>query len=469
MSSDRSLLLSNAFDLIEAGQPDEARRLLEDAIAPGGDAHENPDAWWIYAHALPDPGAARAALNRVLDLDPDYPGARDLLQELDEQYPELTRSAEPGALPADIPLPPAGDEEPEFVRRLESAPTTQPGMPVIKPLSKAATGEMPAVPGASSEERAERPRRSRSWLPLLLTAAAVLLVIIGILALLRPAQQPAEEPDTAAVQATDVAAQPTVDATLLSASSAGGAQATDSAAFGTPIGQSEPPQIDLTEIALTLSIGMGGGTINTAFPQPSPGVTATAPTPLTGMDSAVNTVEPALMVTATAVIAAEGSGGSAVETAAAAGDLALIQTEPVGETPAVSQAATAGIETGTVEPTAVPTLAPLEQLVQNFAQAAPEFTLFNSANRLQSTALGQTAIIGVCSGYGAQLRQDITPVMTALASASNNISGLDAVAIQLTNCDSGGGIRIIGTPLEAAQQFAATGDELPYRLSWAAL
>jgi len=103
--------LSRAYDLIEEDKLDEARALLEPLTTSQAD---NPDVWWVYAHALSDPTAARAALQTVLRLDPTYPEAADLMSQLDAQYPPAPRPTIKrlsGAMPAPPPpdLPEKGD------------------------------------------------------------------------------------------------------------------------------------------------------------------------------------------------------------------------------------------------------------------------------------------------------------------------------------------------------------------------
>lgn len=76
--------LASAYELIEADRLDEARSVLKPILAENID---NADAWWLYAHAVDDPETARTALNNVLRLDPDYPGAAALMSTLEDAYP----------------------------------------------------------------------------------------------------------------------------------------------------------------------------------------------------------------------------------------------------------------------------------------------------------------------------------------------------------------------------------------------
>jgi tetratricopeptide (TPR) repeat protein len=81
MSSNLNTRLSQAYGLIEADQLQEAVDLLRPILAENPN---NPDAWWLYAHAITDADDARAALSTVLNLDPNYPEAQRLLELLDE-------------------------------------------------------------------------------------------------------------------------------------------------------------------------------------------------------------------------------------------------------------------------------------------------------------------------------------------------------------------------------------------------
>lgn len=84
--------LASAYEMIEADQLEEARALLKPILAEDLD---NADAWWLYAHAVDDPEVARTALNNVLRIDRDYPGAAELMETLERTYPTSTPAAEP--------------------------------------------------------------------------------------------------------------------------------------------------------------------------------------------------------------------------------------------------------------------------------------------------------------------------------------------------------------------------------------
>lgn len=73
--------LQLAYGMIREGQRQEALRLL----APLCREHpNNASAWWLAAHALDDPEQVKYALNQVLRVAPNYPGAREKLERLQQ-------------------------------------------------------------------------------------------------------------------------------------------------------------------------------------------------------------------------------------------------------------------------------------------------------------------------------------------------------------------------------------------------
>ncbi len=79
MSESTDALLRRAHELIEDDQLEQAQA----ALAPLLEAESNnPALWWVYAHAVTESAIGAAALDRALQLDPTYPGARELKAEL---------------------------------------------------------------------------------------------------------------------------------------------------------------------------------------------------------------------------------------------------------------------------------------------------------------------------------------------------------------------------------------------------
>lgn len=81
MSDPQDQSLARAYELIEMDRLDEARLILEPLLTEDQD---NPDVWWLYAHAVDDPAEARQALVRVQELSPDYPGAAELQHQIEQ-------------------------------------------------------------------------------------------------------------------------------------------------------------------------------------------------------------------------------------------------------------------------------------------------------------------------------------------------------------------------------------------------
>jgi hypothetical protein len=82
--------LKRAYSLIKKDQPEDAQAIIRPILAR---EPENVHAWWLLAYSVDDPGEVRQALNQVLALDPNYknaPKAREMLAQLDEQFPDDT-------------------------------------------------------------------------------------------------------------------------------------------------------------------------------------------------------------------------------------------------------------------------------------------------------------------------------------------------------------------------------------------
>ncbi len=145
MSDSTDAILQAAFDLIEKGELEQAQIALAPLLETEND---NPDLWWIYAHAAADSQSGLQALDRVLQLDPDYPGARELREQAD-----LARS---GTMEAATASAQADDDSPGDIDDWEDL--------------------QPAV-----ERTAQNRKIGRT---LTLTVAAVLVIIVGLLLVL---------------------------------------------------------------------------------------------------------------------------------------------------------------------------------------------------------------------------------------------------------------------------------------------
>ena len=75
MSDTTNARLRQAYTLIENDEHDRAQEILAPLLE---DDANNAHLWWVYTHAARDTAIGQAALERVLALDPKYPGAREL-------------------------------------------------------------------------------------------------------------------------------------------------------------------------------------------------------------------------------------------------------------------------------------------------------------------------------------------------------------------------------------------------------
>lgn len=79
MSNPTNAILQNAFELIENNELEDAQNILEPLLETDSN---NPAVWWVYAHALQDPEEGMKAIDKVVQLDPTYPGASELKSSL---------------------------------------------------------------------------------------------------------------------------------------------------------------------------------------------------------------------------------------------------------------------------------------------------------------------------------------------------------------------------------------------------
>ncbi len=75
MSDTSTALLQKAYSHIENDEREKAQEILAPLLE---DHANNAHLWWVYTHAAQDASIGQAALERVLEIDPQYPGAREL-------------------------------------------------------------------------------------------------------------------------------------------------------------------------------------------------------------------------------------------------------------------------------------------------------------------------------------------------------------------------------------------------------
>ena len=79
MSESNDAILQRAYELIENDELEQAQELLAPLLEADAD---NASLWWVYAHAVRDTAIGQVALERVMELDPAYPGAGELKDDL---------------------------------------------------------------------------------------------------------------------------------------------------------------------------------------------------------------------------------------------------------------------------------------------------------------------------------------------------------------------------------------------------
>ena len=75
MSESNHAILQRAYELIENDELEQAQEILAPLLETDA---ENASLWWVYTHAQRDSTMGQAALSRVLELDPAFPGAGEL-------------------------------------------------------------------------------------------------------------------------------------------------------------------------------------------------------------------------------------------------------------------------------------------------------------------------------------------------------------------------------------------------------
>ena len=89
MSDSTNAILQHAYELIENDELEQAQTILTPLLETDDD---NPALWWVYSHALRDRAIGQLALDRVLELDPSFPGAGELkadVLEVESRDPDL--------------------------------------------------------------------------------------------------------------------------------------------------------------------------------------------------------------------------------------------------------------------------------------------------------------------------------------------------------------------------------------------
>lgn len=219
--------LNAAYDAIKAKDLSKARDLLSTYLV---DQPNDVDAWWLYSYAVTDVDQARKALETVLRLDPAYPGARDLLNELEGASPSAPIDS------ADPRVPEAAALRPLSERPSGAAPLTTTITPDDDELSDFGIRASDAEPASSNRTM------------LAIVAAIVILLLLAAVFILPnlnpPGPMVADMTDTAV--ATDTALgfglteEATVEATESTDATADSSVSTDTAPEETPVSSEQP-------------------------------------------------------------------------------------------------------------------------------------------------------------------------------------------------------------------------------------
>jgi hypothetical protein len=99
--------LVEAYNLIKAGQKQDAGRILKSYLSRNRD---DAQAWWLMAHAVTQPDTIRRCLEMVIKLDPDHAKARAMLERMQTDA-SAPAAPPPAPAPAAPGTKPAGDDD----------------------------------------------------------------------------------------------------------------------------------------------------------------------------------------------------------------------------------------------------------------------------------------------------------------------------------------------------------------------
>ncbi len=210
MSDSTNAILQQAHELIEANQHEQAQELLAPLLESESD---NPAFWWVYAHAVTDGVVGVGALDRVLQLDPAYPGARELKAEVLAAQASAAEEIEAQSGPAavldelsnDLAIDDWEDIQPAIEQETASAGTGRGFVLLIVALLLGASGLLLVLSGVIDIEE----------IVSMLSAPTAEPVIVVSVSTAEPATAAAVSSDL--LSATPASFQPTASATTLEA------------------------------------------------------------------------------------------------------------------------------------------------------------------------------------------------------------------------------------------------------------
>ncbi|MBI5669868.1 MAG: hypothetical protein HZC41_17875 [Chloroflexi bacterium] len=406
MNDQTQQALAEAFELIEADKLDEARGILKPMLTTHRD---NPDVWWLYAHAVTEPEEARTALNQVLRLDPNYPDAAQLLDRLESQ-------AAPRRAGVTVV-----ETEPRY---LADIPPTLPDLPEPEDEELADIVDL----DAERKIEAEEPSRTR----LLLLGALGLIALAVIVAIAVLTSQPRRATPTPTSEG--IAAEPS----------------------NTPLAAlPEITEAATSEVFTTVEATEAGTEV----------VVITAET----ADVLTEVVGPTAVVEATDAVVEPSATPTRPRPTVRPTEAASATPEP-SATP--TQAATPTAEANTAAlATARPTTAvqsaggPLDAYIQ----ALIPYGIAPSGVGVEQTTQGNTVIANICAAPGPEVRSKLPEVMDAIARQPVGMP-VDAVGARMVNCADNSALLLIVVPFSDAQAYASGSlSEEDFQARWKSL
>lgn len=387
-SSTTSDSLSKAYRLIEADELAAARAVLEPLVES---EPNNADAWWLYAHAVTDTFAARRALDEVLRINPNYPGAVALMSQL-EVVSRTDAETEP--VQSDLVAPVEFDEEPETILDLTEDPAFDDEPDFADEFDGDETPDIVPPPTLADEvELRESVNESsrRSWVPIAALVAIVAIVLLAALLLLNPGGQ---QPDNVVVV------------------------------------PSPSPEVLAPGIGVTEEAEASATPVEDVIAEPSPEVTPEVPVTEEVVVAPPTVEEP----TEEAIV--EEDGADTTETDA-----------PATEDAVEADSASAGV----TEVAMLPPGADFTPLVD----ALSEVSIATTDVSETETDLGTTVVVTVCATNGMTLRQNLPAVMDVVASRAAVLAGsAEAIGARVVNCATDRALVFIAVPKEQAVEYA---------------
>lgn len=500
MSDFHGEALVRAYELIEAGNPEEALTLLRPVLEAEPD---NADAWWIYAHAVSDPEEARRALGNVLSLDPGYPEAAELLASLNEQYPIVEAPSEPAEDTADIvPLAGSQIDEPEFLppppEHYEPVIEAEPAYDDFEAFEPSEESETTAAPSHRTQP-VEDDETARG-LPVAAILLGLLALVIVVAVLLASGTTDQGAAATATPEPEAVAIVPTLggeaetDAVVETETEATAPEPEAPTGIEEPGEPEAEPTSELTEesgaatpevdgLLETIAVAPSetapeaeAMTLDaSALATPSPEEPLIAPdqvtlAPLNLAETPTLTVEESEAQTVTDTPA--DSEAEAPTESAAVDENIQDATPAPGETAEIAAQETFVLEqVATLEAESLPddfeiseeplTVEEIGILVPSADQEAlletfSAFALTEDPFVLVETSLGATLLVRVCTTEGPELRSNLEPIMDTLSAGADRLeASVEGVGVQFINCAVERTLRIIAVSRETAAAYSA--------------